>query len=247
MPVHHKATFRMDFAPNFDLVDGPGRLMKLLTQTYPKLWQSVHEVRDERRVGASFSDQKSEYVSHREIWTDPTTITFVIEDAAGIELNAGVATTIGKITEILDRLADDFKIQDLKRAGFRVMTLSNVAGSPNAVCGRIRGLISESITNLVEKSGSIDDLGITFEGGIDSIRYRAQFGPYFNIKEHKKFFPKIETPSRRMVEADLICDLDLFEHDLSFKGRKPSNWLRLQMSSAEKYCSRISKLIGAIP
>lgn len=210
----HRLIFRLDFQhPNFDIINSPGTVMRILSDMGEKYWPEFQDDSANRRVTTANKDK--EEGTFRQMTVEPTALNFSFESAVGIDINfLDTNETIASLFKGIHALCENFKINEILRAGIRFTILSSIKeGNPslNTLFGEL--FDSQLICNVASNLGEIKDFGLAFDGnGLDKLSYHCRFGPYDSSDAQKHFTVAI---AKKIEEdgapANLIFDLDLFE------------------------------------
>lgn len=219
--------FRLDFRPNFDIVDAPGTVMRLLDPDQDGFWDALHDAQAKRLIVADWiSPDGTEF---RKVSVEPVALTFSIERSTGFEMDRiEHDATFSKVLNRVQNIYEKFKLSKLQRAGIRFYYMpSAFAGAESLEL--FRKQISGDFTGGLEKQfGDVRDVGISYEGGHeDGVSYNFRAGPYFP-RESKKYVEKIGEKLESETIAS-IFDIDLYETDFVM-GVRILPWVKDQVA-----------------
>lgn len=210
----YRLIFRLDFQrPNFDIIDSPGTVMRILNEMGEKYWPEFQDDSINRKVVTTNNDK--EKGTFRQMTVEPTAVTFSFESTVGISINSlDTDETIVALFKGVNALCDNFKINEIERAGIRFTILSSVKeGNPSLE--PLFGVLVDSrlVSNVTSHLGNIKDFGLSFDGeASDKLSFHCHFGPYGPGEAKKRFTP---TTAKKMEEdgapANIIFDIDLYE------------------------------------
>lgn len=211
----HQQIFRLDFQyPNFDIIDSPGTVMRILSEMGDKYWSEYQDDSTNRKVVTTSRDEKKGTL--RQITVAPTVLTYIFESSEGVNLESLDANeTLATLFKGVQAILEKFKINDIERAGIRFVILGSIKeGNPKLESHFCNLADKTIIRDITSNLGSISDFGLSFDGqAADKLKYHCHLGPYSSITESKKRF-NVET-SKKMEEdgllANLILDLDFYE------------------------------------
>lgn len=237
--------FRLDFRKVCTkYVNEPGTAISILESSEDKFWDELAENPQKRVLTAKFHAKNSLY---REINFDPSNINGSIEFLIG---GTALEDLLKNSTFAeLDRLSNEylkiFDVSELRRAGIRFFLLENVPVAEGGMLGRFCSYFPDNIKDRAfAELGDITDTSVLFEGqGEDEILYRVQFGPHFKADSEKLLFPKgvMDNPSLFADEGfNLLCDIDLYENELSFREFTLASWSKTKVAKAAAFMQALS-------
>jgi len=222
-----KLIFRVDYRVNYEFLDRPGRILKVLNENIPGYWSEVGEARDTRSISGRWRHPTNS--AYRQISVEPKAIWGLFEDFEGLDLADVPNSTF--FTNASETLVDIFKmlgISDLLRSGLRMSCIEDFGGRfEHPSKNFLTFLDKEDVQNFESKIGAIEDVSFTFVGHTqDKIGYRVTFGPgadsdLGSIFEHAEVPTVSEEPTR---PHHLTADMDFFETNFSFAGLNLKKW-----------------------
>ncbi|MDX5333500.1 MAG: hypothetical protein LPK58_05585 [Gammaproteobacteria bacterium] len=243
----HRVIFRFDFKANFEIVDRPGEIMRILDDVSDGFWDELREASQNRRIMAVYKKAERERVA-RFIAVEPTAIYGVMESMAGWpleDLEANRVESFRVLLRLVTKLFERFQITDLSRAGLRLIHLGTPLDRIERLRSVFRQKVATEVSSHIEKNlGEIADFGFGFEGmNEDKIHYRVSFGPYLD-QESQKWFQEFGADFTAEGDPNLIFDLDLFEHDISLPSGSAARWMRPLFARAKASLHSIEAYIG---
>ena len=242
----HRAIFRLDYQVNYAVIDAPGRLMRMLAGLEQgDFFDSIQDSVKDRTVGANFKSRSS----YRLITVSPTNLVFGLEELKGWSAGEPLENErLRVLSEAVNQICEAYKIEDVIRAGFRVWAFESIGGDfANAFSSASR-LLSSNLHGAIEATvGGVKDIGFAFDGGADErAKYHVKFGPCTSSEIASKDYLQhqdLKDALAKESEANIVFDVDLYEEGFSFKGRRPSAWLRHQSSMFARLSSAVLQLI----
>lgn len=210
----YRLIFRLDLQqPSFEIINSPGTVMRIINDMGDKYWPELLDDATNRRIIAKSTD--AEKGTFRQISAEPTSMNFVFESAEGIDIDSlDTDKNLAILFKGISALCDNFKINEILRAGIRFTMLSSLKeDNPNLKFCFGELFDSQLIRKVTSRLGAIKDYGFVLEGeDLDKLSYRCQLGPY-EVSEANKYFSA--TTAKKMEEnslpVNLIYDLDLYE------------------------------------
>jgi hypothetical protein len=214
MPVC-RLIFQINYKGNFDIIEKPGQVMRVLNDTDTGFWHNLGENVNIRTVNGNSKIEEEKHF--RELSVSPNTIRSAIEHHQGIEINdLPTHDTIRKIIKITNALRKEFNIDELVRFGIRFFYFANLGLGQERIASIFNKLFDAPIVDAISnKLGSIDDSGIAFDGTHeDQVKYHFKCGPYFS-KEASKYLKQFVSSFEKETEYDMVFDIDLYENNFN--------------------------------
>lgn len=223
----HKIIFRLDFEPNFQIMDSPGEILRLLYESGGgKDWPELGETKEKRAVtGKCFMKEKGWNAA---ISIEPVAISGHVESIPGLPLDKLEDTApVSRFFKTANRIRKKFIINQFKRTGFRIFLFETEkeTGLTRDTCQQaFRGLYhKELLSALQNQLGDFEDAGMAFDGiHEDAIQYHFKWGPYRNgeLRQYLQQFDSIykhcsSDPFPHDEDMILTLDIDFFETDHS--------------------------------
>lgn len=247
MPVH-RAIFRVDFSLNYAIVDGAGRVMRVLSDAVDDgYWDALKDVQKDRTIAVSASQGEGDDAYARSFVVAPNAFVFSVEKLKGVKSNRLlIEDDFSCLVRLASKLCDEFHIQDVRRAGLRLWNYGNIVENQDAL-GVFSGLVDQKLLAAVSKGvGPVADVGVAFDGGTDShAKYHVALGPYFTREaESRGLFEVIGQKFSQNQDLNFRLDVDLYEENFSLKGRSLTSWLKYQIDTHSELVERVSKVTG---
>ncbi|OCC15400.1 hypothetical protein DBT_1147 [Dissulfuribacter thermophilus] len=252
----HKLIFRLDFEPNFQVIDSPGRILQLLHEAGGgKDWPELGETREKRTITGKIFDREGGWLAS--ITIDPVAISGYMESISGLSLEKiEDSTPISRLFRITNKIRQEFSINIFKRTGLR-MFLFETEEETNLVksaCqkGFYRLYEQDLLSVLQENLGSSTDCGMAFDGINDEeMQYHIKWGPYreSELRQHLKEFHSIykncsSDPFPPDENIILTIDIDLFETDHSIsESISLAKWCRPMIERTLKLRKELFEII----
>jgi len=242
-----KIIFRLDFRrQNFEILDSPGKVMKIMHELGEEFWSEFQDTPQSRVLTAVFRDKEG-CSRFRQLTVDPSMLNFMIEDAKGIELTGLESNeSYVMIFKGIQALCDTFKISELQRAGLRFYCLGSIGDNNTDLRSVFEKFIDDSLLGIIRTSiGGPEDYGIHLDGSDkDKIKYHLQFGPYAK-EEARRYFEQVHEQITERMSGNFICDLDMYEENFALKYTRPIVWTKPLVTKAQKLTKGIEELISA--
>jgi hypothetical protein len=221
----HKVIFRFDFAEgNLDILDGPGRVVRTINEGAKKYWQDYKENPSKHLVSAHFIEKDSLL---RRFTVEPKAIVGQLETTTAIpitrlEHNAEFMHLLGAA----DRIRKEYSVGSFQRLGLRMWAFDVVGnGSPEDSRRAFQKAISAKLVGVTEAGlGGITDYGIKLDGKQESIYYHLHTGPYQPSEAERYFENDVQSGFERIEQYNMICDLDVYEHQFEIGSVSLSKW-----------------------
>lgn len=240
--------FRLDFDLNYDIVDQPGNIMRLIDQVAGSEISNIAENQSLRGVAGKYVSQDHKVVS--EFSVQPTNIVAWVEMVDGIDLkDIMVDKRFLLLAKLTDEVCEQFNINEIRRSGVRVFYFSKVQKDENSFSA-YRSFINNELISGIEKClGPIQDYGVIFDGESDQkIKYHCRSGPLKEKENYLKYFQTIGAKVSEYSIWDYIIDIDLYEQNIALSKISFRKWFRPQIEKATELIniieSRIEKSIG---
>lgn len=240
--------FRFDFKQVCTpYVDSPGTAMDILHNAGDDIWESVGEDASKRIISGSFSRSNEIF---RQIYFDPANINGSIEFISG-GISSDKLARDNSFME-MDRLVAEFirtfRVSEVARVGIRFFMVDRAETGEHNMLGKFNASLSENLARgTTETLGEINDVAAVFEGqGADEISYRATFGPLVQRDTEKHLAPKgtIDDPDKFInMGFNTLCDLDLYENDISFREFTLASWSKTKLSKADNFVEMLVSTI----
>ena len=217
----HRVIYRLDFEPNFDIIDSTGQILRLIKETGDgKYWPDLGEIPERHSVsGRNLSKEEGWWMS---ITIEPTALIGEFESLDGISVEqVEKSQFINKLFKITNALRKKFQIDTFKRIGFRLVLFEDTQADRAAVLTAFQAFIDEDLSgSLVETLGGYTDLGIALDGQHeDGLQYKLKCGPYAE-GELKNYLPNIhrmnlgaERLAAKETDLTITLDIDLYEQN----------------------------------
>lgn len=237
MPVY-KLIFRLDFNLNFNIIKNQGNIFETLqngltgkTTKFLDFGENVNN----RLIFARYIAEDKHFFKQLNI--QPKNIDGSFENVKGVEINKLIFDETGflSLSKTAGNLCREFKINEIKRSGLRIIYLNKISGKKQKIKDAFFSLFkNEPITKLSNCLGQIEDYGIVFNGiTTEKIKYHLQTGPikqdeFKNYFEFARFeFPQDDYP-------DFLIDLDLYEENFLLSEREISKLYKPIIVKAEQ-------------
>lgn len=243
-----KIVFRADYATTcYDILDKQGRVLYLLDQIEQESWTEFREAMQDQQKIAIFRSEKHPNDEYRMLSISPTFVTLSFELAEGISLDKlYLNTTYTRLFKVIGSLLAEFKINKFRRCGIRFYYINQIGNENDTLYESFSKLIDQNLKQSIESNlGNIKDYRITLDGSHnDETKYMMSIGPY-KTDEAYKFFEHIASAVvETQRQANFICDLDIYEHDISTVHHKEIvHWTKPLISKAEKSIKMLEKQI----
>lgn len=241
--------FRLDFKKmSTGYVNAPGTAIDILDSAPEDFWDNIGESPSNRSLNAKFHSQGEIY---REVNIDPHNINGIIEYPMGVDLDMlRKNNTFVEMARLVDRFIKTFEADKLVRAGIRFYVLGKAAVPEGEMKAKFANAFAPPVNEAVSGAlGHVEDSSMLFVGqGDDEIHFRAQFGPHIKDDAARILFPKGGTDDDEFFIKEgfnFLCDIDLYEKDLSFKEFSLSGWSKTKVNKAIALAEAISAAITA--
>ena len=232
----HNIIFRIDFKPNYLIIDSAGKIMSLLKEMGDNFWNEFGDSPATRAITAIYKSEDQ----YRQITIEPTTINFTIEtskiiEAGRIESNSEYIN----LMKVIGLFCEVFKITDIKRAGLRTICLKSFGTNQDLKPMFAKTIENSAINSINSSLGKSNDYGIVADGeDSDKLKYHLRFGPYGKDEANKYFSFLYKEISE--LNYNFICDLDIYEENFAL-SIKPAKWSIVPITKIEKFVSSIEK------
>src|SRR3546814_728580 len=243
-----RVIFRLDFKKTCtSLLNAPGTAFEVLESVEDDFWDKVSETVQKHVFTATYHVQDN---IHRQLSVDPQNINGAIEYlSGGINLkDFQNDRCFAELDRLTIKLLEKFNAFELRRAGIRFLLVDTV---PEGTSGVLSKLCAQYPTKIVEKIrkelGEVDDLAGLFQGkGKDEIHYILRFGPLFDKDTDKLFSDGRVSDVKLFTDQgfNIMCDIDLYERDISFREFTLSKWSRTKIRKAEAFLAQLSRSIA---
>ena len=212
---YHRVIFRLDFMPNFDIIETPAKTMRIIMEKYDSFLPDLGEDIVQRSITAKYEAASGDYI--RSITVTPTAITGLIDTSKGIKRSGVLTDTdLAKLIKIANELRSSYHINNLVRTGLRFYYFSKIAAQEGSVNNAFQRLFDHKfIKSLHATLGTVNDLAFVLDGEHeDKILYHLRSGPYFKGELSRKKYLTIN-PDKfdENNDVDLILDVDMYENN----------------------------------
>ena len=240
----HRLIVRLDFKPNFDIIDRPGSIMRLVEDSAGQdYWRELRENRDQRQVIAIMRrDGKSANFT-----VEPSSVNFGYEAIEGLDFRRLADNDdISFLIKLMQDICAHFSVIAIERVGIRFFYFNKVLPSLDDVKRGFNQLYDRSLLDSTrEHVGDIKDYLISFDGASDDkVEYHFKMGPYHQ-SEASKYLKELASEFMKNEEPNFICDLDLYENSISIPKVSFVKWLRPFIDKANKLLVNVESIIVA--
>lgn len=242
MPVH-RVIFRADLgSANYEILDNPGSVLRILQGAGENFFKQVQDATVNRTIvgrAGEVGDSESYRMS-----ISPFTIDFSYESATGIDFQRfETAETLRALFKYTQELTEHFKIRKLQRAGLRLYYLGSVGKGRSELLPVFRKATHTAFVDAMEESiGSPIDYGFHFDGEKEALKYHLHFGPY-RSHEATQYFETIHSKLDATGKGNIVCDLDQYEESF-VQTVTWSVWTRTAVTRAMDFVSRLERSLN---
>jgi uncharacterized protein YggL (DUF469 family) len=221
MPVH-RVIYRLDFEPNFDIIDSTGKVLGLIKEAgNGNHWPDLGEISDRHSVSGRNSSREDGWWTSISI--EPAALIGEFETLEGLSVEQiEKSKFVSRLFKITNTFRKEFKIEDFKRIGFRLIFFEEIETDRESLRKAFQSLIDKNLSdNLVKTLGGYTDLGIAFNGQHeDGLLYKMKCGPYADgeLKNYLPNMQRIYINTNRMEEQEIslsfTMDIDLYEQNV---------------------------------
>ena len=241
MPVC-RLIFRLDFDLNYDIVEHPGEVMRLIDQLSDDNCE-MKESQQRRGVEGSYVSDDGRVVS--EFTVEPRNIVASYELADGFDLDKlAVDEGFLLLTKLSNAVCEKFHINDIKRSGIRIFYFGKVQNEGGAFTA-YRSFINSDLIGGIENSiGDIDDYGINVNGvSEEQIKYSCRTGPLKRDEDYTRYFQRMASKISESSSWDFIIDVDLYEQNIAISKIPMHKWFRPKIEKATNLINHIESEI----
>jgi hypothetical protein len=229
----HRLVYRADFPRNYELMNQPGTVARMLVENFPKdFFDAYGEERNTRRsIAKKLSREKGTY---KAITVEPTAVVCEIESVGGTEMQRIAEGEFKTLSATIGDIFKTFKIFNLERSGLRLYIFGQ---APNgSSLQRVLKLINPALIKSTESClGGITDAGLALDGtSEEKVSYHLKFGPYLGAQEHPKYFAAVNDIFSKSLDANFVIDLDMFESKFADTTGRPMKWCGHQLNVARR-------------
>ncbi len=231
MPVC-RLIFRLDFELNFQIVDHPGEVMRMITQLPDEILSELRESSGRRGIAGWYKSDDGDLV--RQFAVEPRSVVASIESLEGIEINRLISNEgFETLTKMADSVCEMFKVETIQRSGLRLFYFSKLHNEDRVVKA-FGSVLPEGLTDGVnEVLGPIQDYGINFDGGsAQGFKYHIRSGPLRKEENKSQYFEHINELFQDSSDFDFACDIDFYEHDFAPSKIPIRRWHRPMIKKA---------------
>lgn len=240
-----RAIYRLDFARNYDMINKPGTVARLLHESLaPDASDFVGEDRSARRI--MLRRLLKDEIRCRVLTVEPVAIVCEIERAKGIEVrDLTEDPDFRALCAAASSVLKEFEIRQFERAGLRLFLFGSNAESVESSVTAFKALMSPKLASSVESVlGPSNDVGFAFDGMADSkVSYHFRAGPFVGSQEYAKYFSNINELLPNELGCDTVIDLDLFESKFAYTAASAHKWCEPQLAVAAELSKNIAHLI----
>ncbi|MBC8739220.1 hypothetical protein F6X40_20945 [Paraburkholderia sp. UCT31] len=242
MPVH-RVIFRADLgSANYEILDNPGSVLRILQGAGESFFKQVQDAAVNRTIVGS-TGQVGDSESYR-MSVSPLAIDFSYETAAGIDFQKfEAAETLRALFKYTQELTEHFKIRQLQRAGLRLYYLGSVGKGTSELVPVFRKATHSAFVDAIGESiGSPADYGFHFDGEKEALKYHLHFGPY-RSQEAARYFETVHSKLDTIGKGNIVCDLDQYEESF-VQTVTWSVWTRTAVTRAVDFVSRLERSLN---
>lgn len=242
----YRQIFRLDFQhPNFEIINSPGTVMRILSEMGEKYWPEYQDDSANRKIVTTNKDKDKGIF--RQMTVEPAALTYLFESTEGISFDSlDTNETLATLFKGVHALRETFKINEIERAGIRFIALSSIKdGNPSLEPFFGELIDSQLVRSITSNVGGIKDFGLSFDGeASDKLSYHCHLGPYA-ANEAKKYFTSgtANKMEKDGVSANLIVDLDLFETKFAMTVNA-AKWSKTPSLKAKKLVAEIEAYLS---
>ena len=241
--------FRLDFKVNFDIIDSPGKILRLLSDLKKgnePLFLDLSEDGQKRLItGRYISREKKKSYNFT---VEPISIHGGMEAVEGVDIEKLEDNDILiNLVKTTNKLRKEYHIADLVRCGFRMIFFDNIGDSVENVTLAIKKMLNNNfIQEFTSNIGNIEDIAIALDGTHeDAIKFHFRCGPYHKDEAQKKqYLSLFASTIDKDQEFNFIADLDFYEENFSLaEAVSFQKWLQPVISKANNSISTIKSTI----
>jgi hypothetical protein len=218
--------------------------MTLLDGGASSFWDGFQDTTHTRLVSAVFKKDKIKY---RQLSVDPSSINFIIESSDGIAFEKLESNEdFHQLFKRIKSLCEEFGIIEIKRAGIRIVSLSQIGIDGYNLAPLFEKLFSSSMLNDIHSTiGQSYDYGMSLDGSDpDKSKYHFTFGPYTKDEaKNKRYVEHVEVNDANL---NFFCDIDMYEEGFSFEGINPVTWTKPFIVKASKLIKKLEQNLDTV-
>jgi hypothetical protein len=226
--------FRLDFDVNYDIIDHPGGVMKLIDQAGDSYWSEMTENQRRRGLAGKYISDDGEMAN--EFIVEPKAIIASFELVDGVDLKKIVdEKSFLLLAKLTDSMCEKFHINEIRRSGIRVFHFDNLQRDRKPLSVS-KTFFDDDLTGGVESVlGEIQDCGVSFDGASEEgVKYHCRIGPLKEDEDYAKYFENIGPKFGELSNWDFVVDIDLYEQDIAISKTPMRKWFRPQIEKATK-------------
>lgn len=218
----HRVIYRLDFEPNFDIIDSTGQILRLIKESGDgKHWPDLGEIPDRHSVSGRNSSKEDGWWTS--ITIEPAALIGEFESLEGISVEqVEKSKFIHRLFKITNTLRKTFHIDTFKRVGFRLFLFEETLADRATVLTAFQSFVDKKFSEtLIETLGGYTDLGIALNGQHeDGLQYKLKCGPYADgeLKNYLSNIHRMNLDTERIAVKEtnltLTLDIDLYEQNV---------------------------------
>ncbi len=215
--------FRLDFEPNFSIIDSQGRILHILQKAGEgRHWPDLGITSDKHQVTGKKISREDGWLAA--ISVGPANISGHMESLEGIPLeNIEDSLPVSRLFRIVNIIRKEFHVSNYKRTGVRFLLFEDdMESNSDGIKEAFLCLFDHNmVRDLSPTLGAFTDCGMAFDGSNeDGINFHLKWGPYREgeLKRHLQEFDHfyrncISSPYKTDSDIALTIDIDFYETD----------------------------------
>ncbi len=226
--------WRLDYSFAYDLLQHRGDVVRVLLTEVDKLWPTAGSGAIPDSLVATFSSPSEA----RAISVETMSCNGSIEWPAGQDLERVLTQdSFRNTSRVVERVLKLCGVTVMVRAGIRLIVLEKASTGSTGFRNAFIAQVSNAYIRTAKKQlGDILDIGLVLEGqSEDGVSYRLQVGPTEekNIRANLTTRPNVGIDD--LLEHQLFFDIDLFEHNFSFREHTLQKWAVTKLDKAVQF------------
>lgn len=234
----NRIIYRLDFNLNYDIVEQPGQIMKLLDRIADDDYV-LKENMQRRGVASVFTSTDGKVIT--ELTVEPQTIVVSYENAEGIDLDKIlIDETFLSLTKLTGKVCEKYHINDINRSGFRIFYFGSIQNN-EAAFNAYRSFYDTDLIDVFENFlGDIQDYAVHFNGAsTEGIKYHCKTGPLKKDENYNAYFQNMSPDVLPSDNWGFIVDIDLYEENIAISNIPIHKWFRPKIEKATELINNI--------
>ncbi|MBB4189186.1 MULTISPECIES: hypothetical protein [Sinorhizobium] len=243
----YRFIFRVDFDHRYELADRPGTIIETILDTANDYWDVVGPTNNAFQINAAKNVAANRSRAGANFAVDTNAVSGSIEIEEGVEFEKFLSSEYLEVCNAsLEELISKFGVKNLNRVGIRLLMTGGRAKDFDHHRDKVTARYKDLAVPPDASSGfEVSDVALILTGKLEhDIQFRLQTGPGGENDIGQFLQKKVERVKEATDAHEFAADIDIFQHNINFRGTNLLRWIRAKdpyarkLLSVAKYSSR---------